>query len=88
MSGRGAAAAAGAVLAISLLGFAVLPRVPFIGAPAPTPRTEAQARQRQGQMARLPQWRELRRQARARADSTTTSHPDSSGRAEPNALAH
>lgn len=64
----------GTVLVVSLLGFAVLPRVPF-GPSTPPARTEAQARQRQGQMARLPQWRELRRQARARgvADSAVAS---------------
>ena len=91
-SRRGTPAVAGTVLVISLLGFAVLPRVPFIAQPAPSPRTEAQARQRQGQMARLPQWRELRRQARARTavphSAATPPQPDSSHRAEPNALAH
>ena len=89
---QGTPAVAGTVLVISLLGFAVLPRVPFIGQPAPSPRTEAQARQRQGQMARLPQWRAIRRQARARAaESNSAPAPapaDSSARTAPDALAH
>ncbi|HET7234770.1 MAG TPA: hypothetical protein VFJ16_32450 [Longimicrobium sp.] len=58
-------AAAGVVLMAGLLGLGVIPRAAFTGAPAQPPRSEAMERQRQ--MSHLPQWREIRRQARARA---------------------
>ena len=58
-------AAAGVVLVAALLGSGVVPRVAYTGGSDQPPRAEAQERQRQ--MSHLPQWREIRRQARARA---------------------